>query len=62
MNGTDDTIAAASGDINNKQTLSLLILLNQTFSKEQKQLVLHKINSSMLKAFFFVTSSDACVT
>jgi hypothetical protein len=37
MNGTDDTIAAASGDTNNKQKLSLLILLNQTFSIEQKQ-------------------------
>jgi hypothetical protein len=47
MNGSNqiDTISATPATIE-KKSFSLLIILNQTFSKEQKQNVLQKLNSS----------------
>ena len=47
MNGIGDIATVASTSEEAKKSLSLLILLNQTFSNEQKLLVLHKLNSSM---------------
>jgi hypothetical protein len=48
MNGSNqiDEISAAIVSTEEKKSLSLLIIINQTFSKEQKQNVLQKLNSS----------------
>ena len=48
MNGSNkiDEISAATVSTEEKKSLSLLIIINQTFSKEQKQNVLQKLNSS----------------
>ena len=51
MNGSNQldeisTVVAALTQEIEKKSLSLLIILNQTFSKEQKQNVLQKLNSS----------------
>jgi hypothetical protein len=44
MNGSNQIDATVPTE--EKKSLSLLIIINQTFSKEQKQNVLQKLNSS----------------
>lgn len=53
MNGDTDTVINSTTNSQQQQqqqkSLSLLIVISQTFSKEHKQLILNKINSSLLQ-------------